>query len=231
MTQHFLRQIDRLKMMILSVGDKVEQAVAQAITAIRDRDEKLARRVIDGDKVIDQMEIDVEEECLHALACYQPVALDLRYIVAVLKINNDLERIADLAQNLAEQGRFLAQEPPLDELPFDLDAMAANVHTMLRQSLKALVDSDAALARRVCQTDDRVDEVHRGVYDTIAREIRQRPHLVETYIHMLSISRQLERIADHTTNIAEDVIYMVEGDIPRHSADKQRVAERANRQG
>ncbi len=222
MSQHFIRHLDRLKAMILSFGDTVENAVRDAITAIQHRDVPLAQKVIAGDKEIDQTEIDVEEECLHALACYQPVAMDLRYIVAVLKINNDLERIADMAVNLAEQAQFLAEGPVLDELPFDLVAMEANVQMMLRESLQALVHSDAELARRVCQADDRVDAVHRGAYDTVAREIRERPHLVETYIHMLSISRQLERIADHATNIAEDVIYLVEGEIPRHTLASRR---------
>ncbi|MFP4057337.1 MAG: phosphate signaling complex protein PhoU [Candidatus Brocadiia bacterium] len=218
MSAHLQREIDRLKKNILALSAVVEENVRKAVHAIERRDEKLARRAMATDVEIDHREIDVEEECLKILALHQPVAIDLRFIVACLKINNDLERIGDLAVNIAERAVFLGNREPV-EVPFDFPTMAEKVRTMLKNSLDALVNLDARLARHVCRSDDEVDEINRHMYDQVKDGIRRRPEDVDSLIHLLSVSRHLERIADHATNIAEDVIYMLEGVIVRHQAE------------
>ena len=216
MTIHLQRQIDKLKWRILSLGSLVEQALENAIRAVQNRDQKLAREVIAGDEQIDQMEVDIEEDCLHTLALNQPVAFDLRFVVAVLKINNELERIADMATNIAEQAVFLSDEAMIEE-PFELGAMATHTREMLRRSLQALVDADAAMADWVRAADDRVDAIHRRMYEQVETAMSRNPHQAPQLIHMMNISKQLERVADQCVNIAEDVIYMARGDILRHS--------------
>ncbi len=224
MVLHLLREIDSLKQKILHVGAMVEQRVHESVLALANRDEKLARAVIEGDARIDQAEVDVEESCLKALALHQPVAIDLRFIVAVLKINNDLERIGDLAVNIAERAAFLVTRPPAT-LAFDFNVMAAEARDMLKKSLDALVNLSPPLAYEVCEHDDVVDALNREVYIKVQQAVVAHPDQADCLIHMLSVSRHLERIADHATNIAEDVIYMVEGEIVRHKVehyDKQR---------
>jgi phosphate transport system protein len=218
MTVHFQRELGRLKKRILSLSALVEQRVRQAVKSVEEGDEQLARQVIDGDDQIDQEEVEIEEDCLKILALHQPVAVDLRFIVAVLKINNDLERIGDLAVNIAERAVYLTTSD-MPEMLFDFPGMAAKGHAMLRNSLDALVNLDPRLARRVCASDDEVDAINRQMYDQVKEEIRNRPECLESLIHLLSISRHIERIADLATNIAEDVIYMVEGEIVRHRAE------------
>ncbi len=170
---------------------------------------------------IDDAEIELEEECLHALALYQPVAFDLRYIVAVLKINSDLERIGDLASNLAESAVMLANRPAGD-IPFDLAGMSGTVQEMLHKSLNALVTLDAKLAAQVRAQDDIVDDIHRGVYESVQNMIKDQPRSAELAIAYLGLSRQLERMADHATYIARDVVCLTEGDLSSYHprADK-----------
>lgn len=213
---HLQRQIDKLKKMLLTLGTMVEESVHGAISAVQNRDVDKADSVVKGDRKVDEMEIEVEEECLHTLALHQPVAFDLRFVVAVLKINNDLERIGDLAVNIAEQARFLASQGRIERVPFDLVGMSQKVEWMLRTSLDALVNIDAQEARAVRKVDDDVDAIHRGMYDKVAAAIRDDPRHIEQMIHLLNVSRQLERIADHAVNIAKDVLYMAEGEIVRH---------------
>jgi phosphate transport system protein len=186
-----------------------------AVTAIENRDAELANKVILGDTEIDQLEVNLEEDCLKILALHQPVAIDLRFIIAVLKINSDLERIGDLAVNMAERAQFLSGKSPI-AIPFDLEGLALKTQKMLRESLDSLVNLNAGLARDVCVTDDEVDAINREMYDLVKAAIRIHPEQVDILIPYLSISRYLERIADHATNIAEDVIYMIEGEIARH---------------
>ena len=221
MSLHLLREIEKLKRMVLALSTEVEENVRRAVTAIEKRDEPLARRVIDADTDIDRREIEVEEECLKALALHQPVAIDLRFIVSVLKINNDLERIDDLAVNIAERALLLARKPPVT-LAFDFGAMADKAQAMLRKSLDALVNFDAEMAREVMISDDEVDAMNRQMYDEIKLAIRRNPDDVGSLLHLLSASRHLERIADHATNIAEDIIYMLKGEIVRHLPDNER---------
>jgi phosphate transport system protein len=213
------REIESLKKMILALGARVEENVCSAVRALEERDRELARTIIDGDDKVDHMEVDIEEECLKVLALYQPVAGDLRLIVSFLKINSDLERVGDLAVNIAERAFFLATQDRPD-IPLDFMNMVKKTRDMLRKSLDALVNRDAATAHEVMRADDEVDEINREMYGLIQDAIRKKPAQVESLIHLLSSSRHLERIADHATNIAEDVIYMVEGEIVRHHAEE-----------
>lgn len=213
--KHIQRQIDLLKQKILEVGGLVEEAIANAISAMLNRDGKLAMRVIVDDSVIDSMEVEVEEDCLKILALYQPVAADLRFVVAILKINNDLERIGDLARNIAKRVNYLSKSDPI-ELPFSLRDMTTKVQSMVRMSLDALVNADPSLARQVRLEDDVVDDERKKIADHIISLIKIMPERVEYLLKLNSVSKHLERIADMATNIAEDVIYMVEGEIVRH---------------
>jgi phosphate transport system protein len=208
--------MDKVKKYLLSLGTMVEESLHDAIRAIQDRDVDLAEQVINRDRQIDEQEIEVEEECLHTLALHQPVAHDLRFLVSVLKINSDLERIGDLAVHVAEQAKFLAQEGQIEQWPFDLTAMSQQVEWMLRTSLDALVNVDADKATQVREADDQVDDIHRGMYDAVTEQMRAHPDQLEQMIHLLNLSRQLERTADHACNIAKDVLYLAEGEIVRH---------------
>jgi phosphate transport system protein len=215
MSQHFVREIETLKKKILAVGAAVEERISQAIIAVVKRDAALSQQVAEGDDEIDEMEVEVEEDCLKILALYQPVAIDLRFVVAVLKMNNDLERMADTAVNIARRAEYLAKQPQVD-LPPSLTDMTQKVQVMVKQSLDALVQGDTALARKVCVADREVDQLNKEMHVWVQQEIREHPDQVERLIHTLSISRHLERIGDLATNVAEDVIYTVEGEIVRH---------------
>ncbi len=216
MSSHFNRQIDKLKQMVLWLGTLVEESVESSIRAVKTRDLRLARQVIQGDSKIDQMEVEVEEECLHTLALYHPVANDLRFVVSVLKINSDLERIADKAVNISEQVNSLIESPIVETVPFDFLGQSERVRTMLRKSLDALVNADVELAEWVRGHDDQVDKVHREIARAVKQAIREHPDQVDGLLTVWNLSRQLERIADHAVNIAEDVVYMIKGDILRH---------------
>ena len=209
------KEIGTLKKHILELSAMVEEALHDAVGAFNERDEQLASKVIERDAEIDRTEIEVEEEGLKILALHQPVAVDLRFIVSVLKINSDLERIGDLAVNTAQRAIALCQSGPVD-IPFDLVDMAARVKTMLKRSLDALVNFDAALAREVVGSDDDVDALNHDILDFARSEVlRGTEHA--GLIEFVSTARDLERIGDHAANIAKDVIYMLEGDIVRHS--------------
>jgi phosphate transport system protein len=219
MPVHLQREIENLKKKLLTLGARVEQTVREATLSIEDRNYELAQRIIKNDPRIDRMEVGVEEDCLKVLALYQPVAIDLRFIVAVLKMNNDLERIGDLAVNIAERSAFLSKHPPVG-FSLCLIEMADKAQEMLKHSLDALVNLNSGLAHDVCAADDEVDAMNRQMYIKIQDAIRTNPDQLESLIHLLSVSRHLERIADHATNIAEDVIYMVEGRIARHRTEE-----------
>lgn len=223
MPAHLKKEIDNLKKELLTLCGMVEDSFWQAVKSIKNRDVKLAEKVIDSDIEIDQMEVKVEEDCLKILALHQPVAIDLRFIITALKINNDLERIGDLAVNIAERSQFLSVQKPIDML-FDFETMAEKTQAMVKKSLDALVNIDCDLANQVCQADDEIDAINRQMYDQIKGQIKQAPENIETLIHLLSVSRHLERIADHATNIAEDVIYMVKGEIVRHKTENYRLS-------
>jgi phosphate transport system protein len=218
MPAHLFREIENLKREILTLGAMAETAVRDATSALENRDESLAQSVIHNDDKLDGMEVQIEENWLKTLALHQPVAIDLRFIVAVLKINNDLERVGDLAVNVAERAAFLATQPPVD-ISFDFRAMARQAQEMLKKSLDALVNLSAEQAREVLVSDDEIDAMNRQMYLIVQDAIHAHPDQTGSLIHMLSASRHLERIADHATNIAEDVIYMIDGVIVRHKAE------------
>ena len=219
MTRHIERQIEHLKERILRVGTLVEEAISRSISAVINRDVALAQRVMASDEAIDRMEVEVEEECLKILALYQPVAADLRFVVAVLKINNDLERMGDLAKNIAKRVAQLEDAGPL-ELPPEIRTMATLAEEMVRECLAAVVDGDPVLARRVREQDDAVDAQRQRVRKRLLEGIKGSPDRVEALLRLNSITKHIERIADMSTNVAEDVIYMVEGEIVRHRADE-----------
>ncbi len=218
MRVHMNKEIDKLKKKMSSLCAYAEESLRNAVKSITDRDEKLAEAVIEKDYDIDQMEVDLEEDCLKILALYQPVATDLRFLITALKINNDIERIGDLAVNIAERGKFLATHPPVT-ISLDFIEMADITQMMLKESLDAMVYLDCTRAHHVRLKDDSVDDMNRQMYVAVQQGIRENPDELESLIHLLSVSRHLERIADHATNIAEDVIYMIEGTIVRHKPE------------
>lgn len=215
MSIHLQREIEKLKKQLLSLCAVVEDQVQMAIWAFLQQDEHLARDVERRDTDVDRREVEVEEECLKMLALHQPVATDLRLIVAALKINNDLEQIGDLAVNIAKKASAVAGKPSLD-IPFDIAGMWKKVQAMLNDSLDALVNMDARLAEAVCVRDDEVDGMKRDIRARVEAIGRRQPDIMTGLLNVLAVSRNLERIADYSVNIAEDVIYMVNGTIVRH---------------
>ncbi len=218
MAKHLQTDLSALKEHSLSLAADVEERVRRSVKALQERDASLAQEVMDGDQEIDEREVRLEEECLKILALHQPVAIDLRFVVAVLKLNSDLERIGDLAVNIAERAQFLSTREPVP-VPLDFGGMAEATRNMLRQALDALVNLDIGAAWEVLKSDDVVDEINREMFVQVQDGIRKHPDMLDALIHLLSASRHLERIADLATNIAEDVIYMVDGEIVRHRAE------------
>ncbi len=208
--------IEKLKKRVAGLAALVEERFRMAIRALEVNDPWMAEQVIAGDLVIDREEVDVEEECLKILALHQPVADDLRFIVSMLKMNNDLERIGDLAVNIAQEARSIASHDDRVAVPFEYFSMAQKAQDMLKKSLDSLVNVDVNLAYQVCAADDEVDKMKYAMQSSFAEEIRRNQNHIETSINLFLISRHLERIADHATNIAEDVIYMIVGRIHRH---------------
>jgi phosphate transport system protein len=220
MSVHLARQTDKLKKRILSLSAIVEEAVHRSVNAVIERDPDLAREVINGDPEVDRIEVEIEEECLKVLALYQPVATDLREVMAIIKINNDLERIADLAVNISERAIELAAGGPAT-IPYDLPAMAEKTMEMLRRCLDSLVQMDPVLAREVCTADEVVDEMNREAAAKTIAVMREGEDRLEPMISLMLVARHLERIADLSTNIAEDVIYSCQGVIVRHNNELQ----------
>ncbi len=215
MAKIFMRELDNLKRLVLSLGAMVEERVRLAAEAVEKKDAEAAQRVIDSDYEIDEMEVEVEETCLKVLALHQPVAIDLRFLIAVIKINNDLERIGDQAVNIAQRVGVLAKRRDVN-FDFDYAQMAEKAETMLRMSLDALVNLDVDLAFKVVTMDDEVDQIQKDAYDRIKTAMKENTDKMGYMINLLLISRHLERLADHATNIAEEVIYLIEGSIIRH---------------
>ena len=219
--KHFHKELDKIKQKILTLGKLVEERFNMAVNAIKAIDGDLALKIIKSDYEIDQMEVDVEEECLKVLALYQPVAVDLRFIIAVIKINNDLERIGDEIVNIAMRINSIYKiiKNKIDQtvdLSYNYTEMACKVNIMLKSSLDALVNLDVKLAFKVCLDDDAVDKIKTDVYNATKEEIKKNPDKTNYLINVLLISRHLERIGDHATNIAEEVVYLCEGAIIRH---------------
>jgi phosphate transport system protein len=214
-TKHLQRDLEVLKKQLLTMGGMVEQATDLAISAVVDRRKDLAEQVLKGDDEIDRKELEVEDECLKMLALHQPVATDLRFIITVLKVNNDLERMGDLAKNIAERAAILCDQPPLAAAR-QFRRMAERVRNMVHECIDALVERDVEMARRVCLEDREVDEENRLRFADLQQEMKSDPATVERAVSLLSVSRHLERIADHATNVAEDVVFLVDGEVIRH---------------
>ncbi|MBF0543989.1 MAG: phosphate signaling complex protein PhoU [Candidatus Riflebacteria bacterium] len=215
MSKHLSTEIEKLKIRILALAGLVETQIHRAVKSLEDLDSETAQKIIDSDFEIDQAEVEIEEECLKILALHQPVAIDLRIIISALKINIDLERIGDLAVNIAERTLFLCDKPPIN-LSFDFAEIRRKSLSMLKDSLDSLMRLDADLAKKVRNSDDEVDQINRQMYLYIGAEGKKKPDQIDSLLSYLSVSRHLERVADYATNIAEDVIYLVEGIIVRH---------------
>jgi phosphate transport system protein len=209
------KDIDKLKKRAISLGALVEERFRMVLKAIDSGDSDLARKVIDGDMEIDELEVDIEEDCLKILALHQPVADQLRFIITILKMNNDLERIGDLAVNIAQRAECVATGARMTN-PFDYSIMGRKTEQMLEKSLDALVNLDLTLAYEVLGQDDEVDVMRNVIQEQFAQELSKAQDNAECKINLFLVSRHLERIADHATNIAEDVIYLISGKIHRH---------------
>jgi phosphate transport system protein len=215
MSIHLHRDLEKLQKRILALAGDVEENVEKAVRALFNRDAQMALALIEGDTAIDLEENQIEEDCLKILALHQPVAVDLRRVTAILKINTDLERMGDLAVNIAERVYALTRSPEVP-IPAHFQQMCDLTNTMVRDSLDAFVNLDQALARRVCRLDEEVDRFNRDIIGEVITYMKKSSDNVEIGLNLFSVSRQLERIADHATNIAEDVVYLVEGAIIRH---------------
>lgn len=210
------QDLDRIRQSLLRMGGLVEDMVARATRALLDRDRALSEQVIESDAEVDQLEIEIDEICHSVLGRKQPTAVDLRFLVAVMKINSDLERIGDSAVNIAQSVQQLVDLPPLKPY-IDLPHLSQLVRNMVRESLDAFVRRDAAMAQAVLEKDDEVDGLYKQIFRELLTFMIEDPRTVSRALHLLLISRNLERIADHATNIGEDVIYYVEGRDVRHS--------------
>lgn len=221
METHLARDLVTLKKKVLSMGGLVEEALRNACHGLVQRDASLADSVPALDREVDQHELEIDDFGLKLLALHQPVAGDLRFIVATLKITNDLERIGDLASNVAERASALAGLPALDE-PLAVDEMSEIARGMLRDALDALVSGNSDLARQVCERDDLVDEHNRRIFEALKARMKRDPDSIEAAVTLMGVSRSIERVADLATNIAEDVVFLVEAlDIRHPSLDEK----------
>ena len=214
--KRFPQELDQLTSDLVALAEKVEETIRDSVRALDERLPELARRVITGDEVIDREEVRIEEECVRILVLSTPVAGDLRRVIAVLKINNDLERIADLAVDIAERAEELAGGPEGPPIPSVLISMEEQAIRMVSDCLNAFVGSDVELARSVLAMDDGVDRLYLLALDECKAMIRTNPDQVDAAFRLASVARYLERMADHATNIAEDVVYLMEGEVIRH---------------
>ncbi|WP_456384971.1 phosphate signaling complex protein PhoU [Desulfolithobacter sp.] len=210
----FHREIEELKKMFLSLGSLVEDRVDKACRVIETRDPVLTDEIIRSDWEVDDMEIQIEEECLKVLALHQPVASDLRLLITIIKVNNELERIADIAVNIAKRVHTINKDSSLT-FEIDYQPMIFRVRRMLKMSLDALVSEDVEQARQIFIEDDAVDDLRNSVYRAVVNELNIEMGHAACLLNMYLLARHLERIADRTTNIAEEVIYLVEGQIVR----------------
>jgi phosphate transport system protein len=215
--RHFQDELEQLKTRLLEMGGLAEDRVRTAVDALVRRDAGVVARVLDGDRPINQLHIEIDNRCFKLLALHQPMAVDLRAIVSAVKINTDLERVGDLAINIAEAARRYMRHPPVKEL-IDLPRMASIAQVMLRDALDAYVRRDTALAHAVLNADDGLDSLKTQVFRELLTYMLQDPSTIEPSLDLILISRHLERIGDHATNVAEDVIFMVLAKDVRHHA-------------
>jgi phosphate transport system protein len=217
MTVHLQRDLDSLKKDIVHLGSLVQNSTQSVVEFLGTKSEQQLQDVLEYEDRINELEVDIEEHCLKVLALHQPVAIDLRFIIVIMKVNNDLERMGDQAVNISHRVKSLIDGP---ELPISLpiDEMTNAVQRMVSLSLEALVSQDPAIARKVVDMDDIVDDLNAQTYDLIRETIQANPSLVNSAMSMATISSNLERIGDLCTNIAEEVIFMVEGQVIRHQS-------------
>ena len=217
MTVHLQRDLDSLKKDIVHLGSLVQNSTQSVVEFLGTKSEQQLQDVLEYEDRINELEVDIEEHCLKVLALHQPVAIDLRFIIVIMKVNNDLERMGDQAVNISHRVKSLIDGP---ELPISLpiDEMTIAVQKMVSLSLEALVSQDPAIARKVVDMDDIVDDLNAQTYDLIRETIQANPSLVNSAMSMATISSNLERIGDLCTNIAEEVIFMVEGQVIRHQS-------------
>ncbi len=214
------QDLDHIRQSLLRMAATVEGMVERATRSLLERDSDLCRAVVRQDDEVDLMELEIDEACHSVLSLRQPTAVDLRFLVAVMKINSDLERIGDSAVNIAQSVEQLNEQPPLKPY-IDLPHLSTLVQRMVRDSLDAFVGRDAALAAAVCGRDDEVDGLYQQIFRELLTYMIEDPRTVSRALHLLLVSRNMERIADHATNISEDVIYYVEGRDVRHPTAKQ----------
>jgi len=216
MQRHFHEELEALKQTLLAMGGLVEDQIRRVMRALLERDDVIAQEVIDRDRQVNAYDIEVDEQCVNLLALHQPPAGDLRFITTAMKIVTDLERIGDQAVNIAQRALELNREPQLKPY-IDLPRMADRAQRMVKESLDAFVARDTALARQVCGEDAEVDALKEQIFRELLTYMMEDPRTVSRAIRVILISRFLERVADHATNIAEMVIYLVEGKMVRHT--------------
>jgi phosphate transport system protein len=223
---HIQEELDALKARLLEMGGLAEERVRRAVEGLAARDHAAIEVVLAGDEPLNELHIEIDNRCLRLLALHQPMAVDLRSILSAVKINTDLERVGDLAVNIAEAARRYAQRPPVKKL-IDIPRMAEIAQSMLRDSLDAYVRRDVILAQRVLNEDDELDALRTQVFRELLTYMLQDPSTIEPSIDLILVSRHLERIGDHATNVAEDVIFMVSArDVRHHAGDMQPQARR-----
>jgi phosphate transport system protein len=215
--RHFQEELDVLKSRLLEMGGLAEQRVRRAVEALVERDYELIESVLFGDEPINALQLEIDDRCLKMLALHQPMATDLRSVMAAVKINTDLERVGDLAVNIAEAAKRYAMHPPVKKL-IDIPKMADIAQTMLRDALDSYVKRDMALARQVLHQDDSLDALKTLIFRELLSFMLKDPSTIEAALDLILVSRHLERIGDHATNIAEDVIFMVSARDVRHNA-------------
>ncbi len=211
------QELNKLKEQILAMGALVEDSIRKAMKALVDRERGLAIQVIDGDAIVNNYDVEIEEECIKFLALYQPKGSNLRFVTTALKIITDLERMGDLAVDISERAMELMDEPPLKPY-IDLPRMAEAAQKMLKDSLDAFVKHDADLAVSVCAADDFVDNLNQQIFNELLLYMLKDPKNISRAVRLSYITKYLERIADHATNIAELVVYLVKGKVIRHMA-------------
>lgn len=216
--RHFIEELDELRNKLLEMAGLVESGIHKSVLALVDRDEEKAQKVLRSEARINQMEIEIDDFAVGLLARHQPMARDLRFVTAAIKINSDLERMGDLAVNIVERSLSLMRQPSVKPL-IDVPHMAKLVESMVRKSLDSFVKRDAGLAREVLLSDDAVDDLRDGVYQELVRFMERDPATVSRALDLIFVARNLERIADHATNIAEDVLFLVQGVDVRHHAE------------
>jgi len=217
MNEQFHTELDKLKKDFVGLSSLEHESVTMAFKAISTYDLALAEKVISADDVIDAKEVELEEDVLKIFALHQPVAKDLRYLVALLKMNNDFERIADLAVNISKRVMLFNNQEGFI-LPNHVNEMTSKTSNMLSAVIDAVVNLDLDAARSIEAMDDEIDELNSAIYDIVRKELQKTDDFTDSFIHLLTVSRQVERIADHITNICEDLIYMLSGQIVRHQS-------------